>query len=182
MTDSKLAEHDRLFRAIVEAASRARSWEALERVEDRLASIEFLSPLAKLDALAELGTDAVAGLVTLQCSRHGVDALTYFSDAQLTNHAVAFLRDIVSGKGANDSFEHEWAWWTVWYGELSDEERLRLVLEIVRKSPDSDLALWMIADGPLSAVAAQPGGAERLEAIALSDVRLRETLHMLREG
>jgi len=116
----------------------------------------------------------LAAAVVDLSSRRKIDLLSLVSSADLLNGAVAYLV-----KGTR--FEESWAWQALWFGHLSDEDRWRLVMELVDQIPADEDMLWLVGDGPLSELQMQPGGQRRIEELAKTNSRLAHILQLVRD-
>lgn len=104
-----------------------------------------------------------------------LDLLAIFSFEELLDGAVHFLSD---GMG----FAFHWAWWAMSEGHLDDpEDRWRLVMALIERAPSDAGALWLIGDGPVAYLQMLRGGTERLDALALSNDKLRRILEVVQE-
>ena len=135
------------------------------------------------------------GLVAL---RPFIEAATSRDDSRLWEALVAFsdladvpllevipepllvercLRGLVPGSGPED----RWAVYAVTFGELSDDDRWRIVMRLVEGIPEDDDALWRLGDGPIAALQMSPVHGRRLDVLATTSTRVRRILDLVDE-
>ncbi len=168
---------------VAELSSAADGWGFVERLQQTVAAsawpddpwggIIWLVARELTPIYREHGVHGVRGLralapgsawasSALTCLR--VNPLAFFSRTDLVEHALSYL--VVS------SFETEWAWRAIWYGELEPEDRWSMTMELIDRAPDDDGALWMIGDGPLSEVRDIPEYAARVDEAEKTNPRI----------
>lgn len=141
-----------------------------------------------LPALEREGRDAIRLLVdarhssplldlalVVTCDRARINTFTVFPYEEIVEGVISYL---CGGRSAED----DWAWDIAWgLSGLSDEEHWRLVMEVIRRCPWDDDALWMIGDGPIGQLQMQRDGTRRIDELAREDPKLARILRLVQE-
>jgi hypothetical protein len=140
--------------------------------------------LVLIPAFNDRGLDGLARVIAASArSPHIATALVEFAGlSHISPLRIFTFSELVEAAAAsvmNSSFEHEWAWHAVWFGDFDDEEHWNIVMALIDRVPDDDDALWLVGDGPLSELEMRPGMVERLHELATSHPKLARIRHLV---
>lgn len=115
---------------------------------------------------------AAAALVELAGCRE-LSPLVFFSRDELVKGSIGYL--------ISSTFDDQWAWMAVVFGNFDDEDHWDVVMALVDSVPQDDDALWRIGDLPLGELQMRPGASERIDERAKSDAKLARILQLVRD-
>lgn len=142
---------------------------------------EFVDPAFDsmgFEALSELAAQkssspwAAAALVELAGCQE-LSPLVFFSADELVDGAVAYL--------TTSSFDYQWAWMAVVFGDFDDAGHWDIVMALVERVPDDNDSLWRVGDLPLGQLQMRPGASERIDELANTNPKLARILQLVRE-